>query len=377
MNSKENLNHLKSKIRRELERRGFDPVRFTRPPLGEAAEQFKRWIESGFYGEMGYLSRREAERTDPTRLMTELRSVIVLAHGYDSGLPNTHQPQEGHISRYAWGRDYHDVLKEKLLSFERWLLLQGEEIRCYCSVDAQPVLEKAWAQKAGLGWRGKHTNIINAERGSYFFLSTILTNLPLDPDPETEDRCGTCTQCMDVCPTRAIVAPYVLDARLCISYLTIELKGPIPRNLRPLIGNRVFGCDDCQEVCPWNRFSRVTTEKQFLPRPEIRNRPLRELLCIDPPTFQNRFKDSAISRPKWKGFMRNVLVAAGNSGDRSLAAPVREKLGHPEPLVRGHAVWAYHRLLGEESGTFLQAMEKSETDVFVREELRSALASFS
>jgi epoxyqueuosine reductase len=360
---------LQQEVREELYRRGFSVVRFAALPLGEAGARFKNWLQEGHQGEMSYLSRRQEERADPSRLLPKCQSLILMAADYDSGLLNTRDPTQGHISRYTWGDDYHQVIKSRLQAFEIWLKEKVGSVECFHSVDASPVLEKAWAQKAGLGWLGKHTNIIHPEKGSYFFLSALLTTLPFIPDSPTEDRCGTCEQCIQICPTQAIVAPYVLDARLCISYLTIELKGPIPRHLRPLVGNHIFGCDDCQEVCPWNRFSQPTEEGRFYPRQGVRNRPLKEFLTLQEEDFSKLFAGSAVLRAKWKGFMRNVLVAVGNSREVSLAPSVREKLTAVEPLVRGHAVWAYHRLLGEESVPVLQQLKLYERDPFVLEEI--------
>lgn len=367
--------HLQNQVRRRLEDLGFNPIRFTSPPLGKAKDLFNEWLRRDFHGEMAYLERRMDERIHPQQLLAGLQSIIVVGHSYDSGGENTKHPSEGNVSRYALGEDYHQVLREKLLTFSEWLKKFGPESHIYFTVDSSPVLEKAWAEKSGLGWIGKHTNVINRESGSYFFLATVLTNLPFESDPQEEDHCGSCQACIDVCPTGAIIAPYVLDARLCISYLTIELKGPIPRNLRPMIGNRIFGCDDCQEVCPWNRFSRPTGEERFFPREEIFRRPLNYFLTLSPSTFREIARDSAIARPKWKGFMRNVLVAAGNSGDISLAPLVAEKLSSEEVLVRGHAVWAYERLLGKESFQRLRDMQQEERDPWVLEEIKLALGA--
>ncbi len=217
------VSSLQLQVRQELHRRGFSLVRFTRPPLGEAAGRFSAWLDRGFAGEMGYLSRRREERLDPARFMAELRSMIVVAHPYDSLLPNTQAPEEGNISRYAWGEDYHEVLKGKLLDFQTWLESRDPGLQCALSIDASPVLEKGWAERAGLGWIGKHTNVIHSEQGSYFFLALLLTNLDFAEDTPVEDRCGSCARCISAGPTGAIVAPYVLDARLCISYLSFEL----------------------------------------------------------------------------------------------------------------------------------------------------------
>lgn len=363
-------NPLKLEVREELTRRGFSLVRFASPLLKSGVgERFQEWLHQEFQGEMGYLARGLEKRMDPTRILPQVRSVIVLATDYDPGLPNTPNPKEGNISRYAWGDDYHEVIGDRLRDFQVWLKAKVGPYDSFASIDASPVLEKAWAEQAGLGWLGKHTNLIHQEKGSYFFLSALFTDLAFEPDSPVEDRCGTCTQCIDICPTKAIVAPYVLDARLCISYLTIELKGPIPRKLRPLIGNHIFGCDDCQEVCPWNRFSQATSEGRFFPREGIRNQPLVSFLSLSEAKFKQKFKGSAILRAKRRGFLRNVLVAIGNSGDRSLASAVHEKFSDPEPLVRGHAVWAYASLLGAGARAELRALRKTEGDFWVLEEI--------
>jgi epoxyqueuosine reductase len=363
---------LQQEVRAELSALGFELVRFANPPLGDARERFSEWLERGFHGQMGYLERRHQERLEPSRLLAGLNSVIVLAHGYDSGLPNTEDAGQGNISRYAWGADYHQVIGEKLQAFQGWLNARRPGAACYAAVDAAPVLEKAWAERSGLGWLGKHTNVIHPELGSYFFLGVLLTDLEFRPDAGETDRCGTCTRCIEVCPTHAIVAPYQLDARLCISYLTIELKGPIPRELRPLIGNHIFGCDDCQEVCPWNRFSRPTREGRFFPREQVRSQPLASFLSLAEVEFRRRFAGSAILRAKRRGFLRNVCVAIGNSRRPELAEALRPALQDTEPLVRGHAVWAYARLLGRGARSLLQALRETETDPFVLEELDSA-----
>ncbi len=337
----------KNEILAQLAHFGFSVVRVAHPPLVEAAaEHFRQWLDKGFAGEMAYLARRQDERLEPQRLLASIQSVLVAAFPYDPGAANTHDPTQGNIARYAWGEDYHEVLQDKLRQFSQWFERSFPQSRLYLSVDAQPVLEKAWAQQAGLGWLGKHTNILRSEQGSYFFLAVLLTDLVLEADDPMTDHCGDCRRCLEVCPTGALVAPYVLDARLCISYLTIEAKGAIPRHLRSLMGNHIFGCDDCQEVCPWNRFSRVTQEIKFFLKPERYHRPLADWLQLSPERFKDCFAGSAVLRAKWKGFMRNVLVAAGNSGDPSLIELVRKKISHEEPLVRLHAIWAYGRLAG-------------------------------
>lgn len=364
-------------VREELERLGFGLVRFAAPPLGEAGERFAEWLKRGYHGSMSYLERRGEERLKPESLLPDFRSAIVLAHGYDSALANTEDPAQANISRYAWGEDYHEVLARKLRTFQDWLIEKIPGARCFAGVDAAPILEKAWAERAGLGWIGKHTNLIDAESGSYFFLAVLLTNLDFITDEAVEDRCGTCTRCIEICPTRAIVAPYELDARLCISYLTIELKGSIPRDLRPLIGNHVFGCDDCQEVCPWNRFSRPTAEGRFFPRDRVRAQPLESFLGLDEAEFKRRFAGSAILRAKRRGFLRNVCVAIGNSGRVELAEKLLPLLKDKEALVRAHAVWAYSQLSGEAGRSVLAELDSTESDAAVREEVAAALKSTS
>jgi len=372
-----NAHALQQELRDESRRRGFSELRFAAPPLGPARERFLAWLEKGYQGQMAYLERGRDSRIEPQRLLSELRSVVVLSHSYDCGLPNTQDPAEANISRYAWGEDYHEVLGEKLRELSRWLQERVPGALVYSSVDASPVLEKAWAENAGLGWLGKHTNMIHPEQGSYFFLAVLFTNLDFVPDPSETDRCGTCTRCIEACPTRAIVGPYQLDARLCISYLTIELKGPIPRELRPLIGNRVFGCDDCQEVCPWNRFSRPTEEGRFFPRDGIRAQALTSFLTLSEAEFKRRFAGSAILRAKRRGFLRNVCVAIGNSGNASLGEALLPMLKDAEPLLRGHAAWALARLWRGKAQPSLEERRGSETDPWVQEELDTALADLA
>jgi epoxyqueuosine reductase len=364
-------------VREELKRLGFDLVGFANPPLGEAGERFAEWLKRGYHGAMSYLERRGEERRIPERLLPEFRSAIVLAQGYDPGLANTADSGRANISRYAWGEDYHEVLSAKLGDFQDWLGRKIPGARCYAGVDAAPILEKAWAERSGLGWIGKHTNLIDAETGSYFFLAVLLTNLDFAADEPVQDRCGVCTRCIDVCPTRAIVGPYQLDARLCISYLTIELKGAIPRELRPLIGNHVFGCDDCQEVCPWNRFSRPSREGRFFPRDAVRDQPLESFLEMSEAEFKRRFAGSAVLRAKRRGFLRNVCVAIGNSGKAELAEKLLPLLEDEEPLVRGHAVWAYARLSGESALSVLEEAKSKEKEASVLEEIAVALKSIS
>lgn len=362
-----------TQITQFLKSLGFVLVHFAVPPLGQAVTHFSNWLQQGYHGGMAYLERGQAARLYPEQLLPKLASIVVLGFPYDTGIANTHASHQGNVSCYAWGGDYHEILGNKLEAFQGWFAKNFPGRHCYTSVDAQPVLEKAWATKAGLGWLGKHTNVIHPQKGSYFFLSSILTDVVFVPDPIQSDHCGTCTSCIDICPTQAIVAPYLLDARRCISYLTIEYKGVIPRELRPLMGNHIFGCDDCQEVCPWNRFSQVTPAQEFFPQENFHQQELSGWLQLTPEEFRKRFRHTPLWRPKWKGMMRNILVAVGNSGRSDWADLVKEKLNSEEPLVRAHAVWAYHQLLGEAALAVLNEMQIKEKEDIVLEELAAVL----
>jgi epoxyqueuosine reductase len=248
------------------------------------------------------------------------------------------------VSKYAWASDYHQVMLPMLEQLESSLRELAPDARSKVYVDTGPISEKYWAQKAGVGWIGKHTNIINQEGSSWFFVGVILTDLKLQPDQPAIDHCGTCERCIEACPTRAIIAPYVLDARLCISYLTIELRESIPVELRPLIGNRIFGCDDCQDVCPWNRFAQVG-DARFNPRPEILGATLSEYLNFTPEEFRTRFKGTNVLRAKYRGFIRNCLVAAGNSKRPELREDVARHLQSEDEMIREHAQWAMDQLI--------------------------------
>jgi epoxyqueuosine reductase len=334
---------------------GFDLVGIaTARPPGHS-QQFQQWLASGFHGEMGYMAKSADKRVDPTRILANVQSVVVVGLNYYSGdddeppgldpLPQTEgkRRSEFRIARYAWGaRDYHDVMDEKLKRLAAAIVeCGGPGTRSLWYVDTGPVLERDLAQRAGIGFIGKHTNLINRRHGNWVFVGEVLTTLELLPDEPEREYCGTCRRCMDVCPTRAIVAPYRLDARLCISYLTIELKGAIPVELRPLIGDHVFGCDDCLEVCPWNRFAKLTPVREFQRR---ETPPLTEFLSWDELKFRDFFRGTPILRIKRRAFLRNVCVVLGNIGDGS-ALPALERARHdPEPMVREHAAWAIERI---------------------------------
>ncbi|TIM42995.1 tRNA epoxyqueuosine(34) reductase QueG, partial [Mesorhizobium sp.] len=282
--------------------------------------------------------------------------------------------QRGAISVYAQNRDYHDVMKGRLKEIAGKIVARsGDDVKVF--VDTAPVMEKPLAEAAGLGWQGKHTNLVSREHGSWLFLGTIFTTADLAPDTPEDDHCGSCRACLDVCPTDAFPAPYRLDARRCISYLTIENKGPIPHEFREKIGNRIYGCDDCLAVCPWNKFARAASEAKLVARADLREPPLADLLALDDAAFRSLFSGSPVKRIGRDRFVRNVLIAAGNSGEPSLGNAVRALLGDASPLVRGAAVWALSRLVpASEFAKSASAAVKAEGDEAVRREWRLALA---
>ena len=339
---------LTAEIRLRARDLGFDLVGITSADPPDHAADFEDWIEAGMHGERGYLARRRAERVDLQQVLPGARSVVVVGLNYlGAEIPAAEAGPR--IARYAQGTgDYHDVIGEKLDQLAdviRGLQPSNPPVRCY--VDTGPVLERDLAERAGIGFVGKHTNLISRDRGNWIFLGEILTTLELEPDLPATKHCGTCTRCIDACPTRAITAPYQLDARLCISYLTIELKGSIPVELRPLIGDRVFGCDDCLEVCPWNRFAQASPVKEFQPRTDLPA--LTEFLAWDDARFREFFRGTPIHRLKRRGWLRNVCVALGNLGDRSALPALRRALDDAEPLVREHAAWAVDRITSSNS----------------------------
>jgi len=350
---------------------GFDAVGIASLEDGSlGSRRFREWLKRAYHGEMDYLSRGQEKRERPGLILEGAKSAIVLTSDYGRSVRNESEgPRSPFISRYAWGEDYHEVLKRKVDTLILRLLETFADSRFKGYTDTGPVMEKYWAARTGLGWMGKHTNLIHADKGSYFFLSCLLTDLSLAPDSPSADRCGRCTACIDVCPTAAIVAPYVLDARRCISYLTIELKGPIPREFRAALGNHVFGCDDCQEICPWNREAR-------LPEEFLRNVSVTELvdyLSLSPEGFNRRFRGSPVLRAKRRGFLRNVCVVLGNLGDPSAIPALTRALYDREPLVRAHAAWALGRFSEDAARQSLQEGEMGEEVEWVRKEIREAL----
>ncbi|MBI3273179.1 MAG: tRNA epoxyqueuosine(34) reductase QueG [Planctomycetes bacterium] len=369
---------LRARLERLAREAGFDAVGFCPvEPLAEG-ELLAEWLALGYHASMEWMRRHLATCRDPRELLPGARAVVCVAKNYFT--PGEHAPGglTGRISRYAWGADYHRVLGERLEALVDAVRREAPGCSARRCVDTSAVLEKVWGARAGLGWQGKHTNLITRQLGSWVFLGELLTDLDLVPGPLApphRDHCGRCVRCIDACPTRAIVAPYVVDSNLCISYLTIEHRGPIPIGLRPLMGNRIFGCDDCQDVCPWNRFARKAEGGEFLARPGNHLPDLLELSRLSDAEFKQRFRGSAILRAKRAGFVRNVVVALGNSGDPAAVPALVRALADPDAVVRGHAAWALGRLGGEEARSALFARAALEADPVASTELRLALQS--
>lgn len=319
---------------------GFDSCRIAKATPPRHAAEFRSWLAVGAVGEMGWMERSTEKRCDPEQVLSGARSIIVVALNYWQG-ERALVPGAGKIARYAWGDDYHDTMLQKLEQLSAFLADLGGTQKCY--VDTGPILERDHAAEAGVGWHGKSTMLIDRKLGAWFFLGEILTTLDFAPDPPQTARCGSCQRCMTACPTGAITEPHRLDARRCISYLTIELKDPIPVELRPLIGDRIYGCDDCLEACPWNRFAAVSREAQFAARPAI-DMALRDYLALDDAQFRELFRGSPIKRIKRRAFLRNVCVALGNVGDERDLQSLRQAATDPEPLIAEHAAWAIHRI---------------------------------
>lgn len=370
---------LTAEVKAEAYRLGFDLVgiaRATPPPHAEALDP---WLAAGHAGEMAYLARNAGRRGDPRHVVANAQSIISVGLHYRTSEPEPalwHDPARGQISRYAWGVDYHDVVLPKLRVLQSWLeerVGRAEIGRSY--VDTGPVLERPVGVTAGLGFQGKNTLLIHPRAGSWFVIGEIIVDVALQADePLATGGCGSCQRCQVACPTQAFVGPHVLDARRCISYLTIELKGPIPRELRPLMGNRIYGCDVCQEVCPWNvRFGKFTSEPAFSPRNDVISPLLLELIILTDEEFRERFRGSPIKRTKRRGLLRNVAVALGNWGDPQAISGLVHALGDYEPLIRGHAAWALGRIGTEEACLALVARQVMEDDPFVIEEIELAL----
>ncbi|CAN7643823.1 tRNA epoxyqueuosine(34) reductase QueG [Bradyrhizobium sp. LjRoot220] len=367
---------LKAALAREARTLGFDCIGVTDPEaIAPAGKHFYEFLEAGAHGDMDWLAASPERRTDPRGLWPGVRSVIMLGVNYGPDENPLHILEKrscGAISAYAQGDDYHDVIKKRLKALARWLVaMSGDEVKVF--VDTAAVMEKPLAQAAGLGWQGKHTNLVSREFGSWLFLGAIYTASDLPRDEADDDHCGSCRACQDICPTAAFPAPYQLDARRCISYLTIENKGPIPHEFRKAIGNRIYGCDDCLAVCPWNKFAQEGRETKLAARAELRAPELSQLARLDDGAFRALFAKSPVKRIGRDRFIRNVLIAIGNSGDALLAHEAERLLDDASALVRGAAVWALSQLVEREKFKSLAAGAMgAEADFSVREEWRRA-----
>ena len=357
---------MKSVLRQRARELGFDDCRVTTANAPDSAPRFAQWLAERRHGEMAYLERTALKRVDPQQVLPGARSIITLAvsyalEGHEASVEgrttapsDTHHaprttPLPGLVARYARYSDYHDVLGERLQQLAGFVNhLGGEGTRSLWYVDTGPLLERDLAERAGLGFSGKHTNLISRHLGNWIFLSEIITTLALEPDAPEKNRCGTCTRCIAACPTAAITAPFQLDARRCISYLTIELKGAIPVELRPAVGSRIYGCDDCLQVCPWNRFAREGQIMKAHARPDLAEPDLVELLSLDEAGFKRRFAGTPMLRAKRRGLLRNVCVALGNIGDKQSLPALQKATTNPEPLIAEHATWAIEQIRSRE-----------------------------
>jgi epoxyqueuosine reductase len=338
---------LKQRLFAQALAEGFIACRVCRPwDVPEVPERLAAFVEAGYHGQMGWMAERMHWRGNPAALWPEARSVIMLAESYtpdDNPTKVVGEPDRGAISVYARNRDYHDVVKKRLKRLARWLIAEaGGEVKVF--VDTAPVPEKALGQAAGLGWQGKHTNLLSRDWGNWAFLGSVFTTLDLPADPPEHDHCGSCRACLDACPTKAFPAPYRIDARRCISYLTIEHRGPVEEELRALMGNRIYGCDDCLAACPWNKFAIAASDMRYAARPELSAPRLTELAALDDAGFRKLFSGSPIKRIGRNRFVRNVLYAIGNSGLPALREVARSLVDDPDPAVADAAQWSARRL---------------------------------
>lgn len=364
-------------LKSEAIRLGFDAVGIAPAVPSPNAALVHEWLHRGYHGTMEYMARNVEKRLDPSSLFPSARSVVCLATLYRArDIPSelASKSSRGVVSRYAWGDDYHELIirrAERLLDWLRQRGGDGADGRAFC--DTAPVLERELAARAGIGWIGKNTLVLNRRLGSYFFLAEIVVNVELEPDAPTPNHCGSCRRCLDACPTGAFPEPGALDATKCISYLTIELKGAVPEEHREPMGNRVFGCDICQEVCPWNRKAATSDAAAFAPRPGLFAPKLAALMALTVDEFRRIFKGSPVKRAKRAGLLRNVAIALGNSGDSRAIPALRRGLSDDEPIVRQHAAWGLCRIGGEEAQSSLRKALSVETDDGARAEIESAL----
>lgn len=366
---------IKQRIRALALEAGFDVAGFAKPELPEhAREGLQQFLALGHHGEMGWMESRAEMRSSPALIWPDVRSVIVLGQNYSPAsdpMALLDRRDTGVISAYAQGDDYHDIIKKRLKALAHTIACElGGDARVY--VDTAPVMEKPLAEQAGLGWQGKHTCIVSREFGSWLFLGEIFTSLDIAPNAPAPESCGTCTRCLDVCPTQAFTGPRQLDARKCISYLTIEHKSHIPREFRKAIGNRIYGCDDCLAICPWNKFAKDANESAYHPREALKAPLLAELVMLDDASFRALFRKSPIKRIGRDRFVRNVLIAIGNSGDEALIKVISPMLADPSPLVRGACIWALSQLAkAEEYAKIREAYLLQETDADIIKEWNS------
>ncbi len=381
--------NIKQALQNEAAKLGFDSVHFVRPDaIPQAGARLKEFLAQGYHGEMAWLETHAERRQSPLHLWSEVKSIIILGMNYapqddprDDPLQKSQAVHQGNISIYANGDDYHDVIKKRLKQLGRWLLSEqaGEEIKVF--VDTAPVMEKPLAQAAGMGWQGKHTNLVSREFGSWLFIGSIFTTLNLAPDQPETDHCGSCSACLDICPTDAFPAPYQLDARKCISYLTIEAKQQVPRVYRQQMGNRIYGCDDCLAVCPWNKYARSAQETKLQLRDNLRQPALSDLVQLDDAAFRVLFSKSPVKRIGRDRFVRNVLIAIGNAAGRASENAhidylplIKDRLDDASPLVRGMAVWALsHYVESHALEKLARAQLVHETDPDVRSEWEHCL----
>jgi len=364
-------------IERKANKLGFDGFGIASPNIEKAGENLSRWLDLGYAGEMKYMVRGEEKRCDPNLVLENVKSIICLRTNYfteEKSMEFLKFPNNGDVSLYALNEDYHDIISTRLKELEETIQIELKGCRTKIYVDTGPILEKPLAEQAGLGWVGKHTNLLSQDIGSWYFLSEILVDVELPQSDMAENHCGSCRSCIDICPTNAIVSPYVLDSRKCISYLTIELKSVIPTEFRKAIGNRIYGCDDCQIVCPWNSYAVKTDEVAF--KSVNSTFLLTDLIQMDEDEFRKRFKGSPVKRIKRRGLLRNVAVALGNS-DNPKAIPVLQRaLEDKEPLIRAHIVWALGELMGPQCISFLNEKLDKEKEPIVLKEIEALKEKF-
>jgi epoxyqueuosine reductase len=370
---------LRDAVKAEALAIGFDLVGIAAAAVPGGLENFQDWLRQGFDGEMTWLSRREAAYEHPRHILSGVRSVIMLGINYRGGDPAMPGPGQGRVSRYAWSdADYHAVARERMARLAEFLHARCPGCRTRAVIDSAPMLERDFARAAGLGWFGKNTMLINKRQGSWIFLASLLTDVDLEPDaPHETSHCGTCTRCLDACPTDAFPQPYVLDSRKCIAYLTIELKGPIDESLRSETGDWLFGCDICQDVCPWNRKSPRKNDPAFFPRSDLNPTNLGRLFELDEEGFARLFGESALARPGRTGLLRNAAIVLGNQRNAAAVPALTRALSDVEPVIRGAASWALGKIGGTPAVDALKSRLCAEDNASIRAEIESALKVIS